>query len=121
MRQLGQILVDDGLITAQQLDEATARHQAEKISLGRVLIEAGHVTERDLVRALASQIGIPFVDLSEYEIDARAATLISDTMAKRYTALPIGFQSGKLVVAMSDPANVLALDDIRTITGEAFG
>ena len=118
MRQLGQILVDDGLITAQQLDEATARHQAEKISLGRVLIEAGHVTERDLVRALASQIGIPFVDLSEYEIDARAATLISDTMAKRYTALPIGFQSGKLVVAMSDPANVLALDDIRTITGE---
>lgn len=118
MRQLGQILVEDGLISAAQLEEATDRHRAEKISLGRVLIESGHVTESDLVRALASQIGIPFVDLQDYDIDPRAATLLSDKIAKRYTALPIGFQGGKLIVAMSDPANVLALDDIRTVTGQ---
>ncbi|HEX9766983.1 MAG TPA: type IV-A pilus assembly ATPase PilB [Nitriliruptorales bacterium] len=117
MRQLGQILVDEGLITLQQLDEAQQLQQRLGKSLGRILIDQGHVVERDLVSALATQIGMDFVDLSEIDIDPSAVGTISDSIARRYNALPIRYEDGKLVVAMSDPANVFALDDIRTITG----
>jgi len=117
VKQLGQILVDSGLITSEQLGEAQDLQRAQGRSLGRVLIDKGYVGERDLVRALAEQIGMPFVDLSETDVDPRAVTSISETIARRYTALPIRFDDGRLIVAMSDPANVFALDDIRTITG----
>jgi type IV pilus assembly protein PilB len=69
------------------------------------------------VRALAEQVGLEFVDLTEYPIEATAAALLPDTLARRYRALPIGERDGSLLVAMSDPANVYALDDIRTVTG----
>ncbi len=117
MRQLGQILVDDGLISTEQLGEAQDIQRTLGKSLGRVLIDKAYVNERDLVRALAQQIGMTFVDLQEIDVDARAVTTISDVICKRYTAIPIAYEGDKLVVAMSDPANVFALDDIRTITG----
>ncbi|MBW3663964.1 MAG: type IV-A pilus assembly ATPase PilB [Actinobacteria bacterium] len=117
MRQLGQILIEEGLISDEQLRTAQEIQQQHGRSLGRVLIDRGHVTERDLVRALATQIGMDFVDLSDEEVDATAVTAISETLARRYNALPIGYENGRLVVAMSDPANVFALDDIRAITG----
>jgi type IV pilus assembly protein PilB len=117
MRQLGQILVEDGLITTDQLTEAQEIQRTLGKSLGRVLIDKAYVTERDLVSALAKQIGMEFVDLQDVDVDANAVTRISDTIARRYNAIPIKYDQGKLVVAMSDPANVFALDDIRTITG----
>ncbi|HLF69991.1 MAG TPA: ATPase, T2SS/T4P/T4SS family, partial [Actinomycetota bacterium] len=86
--------------------------------LGRVLIDKGFVTESNLFALLAKQIGLDFVDLTEIQIDAAAASLIPESLARRYKALPIGFVDGKLVVAMSDPANVVARDDIRTLTGQ---
>jgi type IV pilus assembly protein PilB len=116
-KQLGEVLLEDGLVTYEQLAEATEEQTRTGRSLGRVLIDLGFVDEQDLVSALAKQIGLPFVDLGEYPIDPAAASMISDGLAKRYSALPIGFDESKLVVAMSDPANVFALDDIRTITG----
>jgi type IV pilus assembly protein PilB len=117
MKQLGTVLIDTGLISPEQLAEAQQLQRDLGKSLGRVLIDKNYVTERDLVRALAEQIGMPFVDLGEHKIDARAVTTVSEKLAKRYTLMPIGFEDGKLVVAMSDPANVFALDDIRTVTG----
>jgi type IV pilus assembly protein PilB len=117
VRQLGQILVEDGLITTVQLEEAQEVQRSLGKSLGRVLIDKGYVVERDLVSALAQQIGMEFVDLPDYNVDPNAVTRISDTIAKRYNAIPIAIDGGKLVVAMSDPANVFAVDDIRTITG----
>src|SRR5687768_4028208 len=104
MRQLGEVLLEQGLITQQQLDESVDEQQRLGKSLGRILIDKSLVTERDLVSALAKQIGMDFVDLSDFDIDASASALISDTIAKRYNALPIGYQDGRLVVAMSDPA-----------------
>ncbi|MBW3562204.1 MAG: type IV-A pilus assembly ATPase PilB [Actinobacteria bacterium] len=117
MRQLGQVLLDEGLISQEQLQQAQEEQRRLGKSLGRILIDARLVTERDLVSALSSQIGMKFVDLSEVDIDPSAAATISDTIAKRYNALPIRFEDDKLVVAMSDPANVFAIDDIRTMTG----
>src|SRR5947209_8475471 len=116
-RQLGEVLLEEELITLEQLDEALAEQSRNGRALGRVLIDLGFIVEQDLVSALAKQIGLPFVDLSDYPVDPAAASLISDSLAKRYSALPIGYEDSKLVVAMSDPANVFALDDIRTITG----
>src|SRR3989337_2671168 len=116
-KQLGQILLEQGLLTQEQLDRALEEHRNTPESLGRVLIYLGYIRERDLVAALAEQVGLEFVDLAEYHIDAAATALVPETVSRRYRALPIGERDGKLLVAVSDPANVYALDDIRSITG----
>jgi type IV pilus assembly protein PilB len=116
-KQLGQIMLELGFITTEQLDLALEEHRRSPKSLGRVLIDMGYIKEGDLVRALAEQVGLEFVDLDEFPIDATATALLPEALARRYRALPIGERDGKLLVAMSDPANVYALDDIRTITG----
>jgi type IV pilus assembly protein PilB len=116
-KQLGQILIELGYITAAQLETALEEHRKTPKSLGRVLIDLGMIRESDLVRALAEQVGLEFVDLSEFQVDAVSTALLPEALARRYRALPIGEREGRLIVAMSDPANVYALDDIRTITG----
>ncbi|MTV25537.1 type II secretion system protein GspE [Nitriliruptoraceae bacterium ZYF776] len=116
MRQLAQILLDQGLISHEQLRDAEEEHRTTGRSLGRILVDRGAVTEKDLVVALATQIGLGFVDLAESEVDVRATTLVPDSLARRHVLLPVGFEDGKLVVAMSDPSNVVAIDDVRTVT-----
>ena len=116
-KQLGQILIELGLITPEQLETALEEHQKTPKALGRVLIDLGMIKEADLVRALADQVGLEFVDLTDTQIDPASTALLPEALARRYRALPIGDRDGKLLVAMSDPANVYALDDIRTITG----
>ena len=116
-KQLGQILIELGLITPEQLETALDEHQKTPKALGRVLIDLGMIKEADLVRALAEQVGLEFVDLTDTQIDPASTALLPEALARRYRALPIGDRDGKLLVAMSDPANVYALDDIRTITG----
>jgi type IV pilus assembly protein PilB len=116
-KQLGQILIELGYITAEQLETALEEHRKTPKSLGRVLIDMGMIKEADLVRALAEQVGLEFVDLNEFPIDATATVLLPEALSRRYRAIPIGERDGRLLVAMSDPANVYALDDIRTITG----
>jgi type IV pilus assembly protein PilB len=116
-KQLGQILIELGYITQEQLETALEEHRKTPKSLGRVLIDLGMIKEADLVRALAEQVGLEFVDLNEFPIDATATVLLPEALSRRYRAIPIGERDGRLLVAMSDPANVYALDDIRTITG----
>jgi type IV pilus assembly protein PilB len=116
-KQLGQILIELGYIRPDQLEIALEEHRKTPKSLGRVLIDLGMIKESDLVRALAEQVGLEFVDLADFPIDSVATSLLPEALARRYKALPIGERDGKLLVAMSDPANVYALDDIRTITG----
>jgi type IV pilus assembly protein PilB len=116
MKNLGHILVERGLISPEQLAAAEEQQRSTGRSLSRVLVDGRMVTEKDLVAALAAQIGMGFVDLAEAEIDPRAAIMVNETILRRHGVLPIGFEDGKLVVAMSDPANVVAIDDIRTLT-----
>src|SRR4051794_9715865 len=116
-KQLGTLLVEAGLLTEDGLSAALMEQAQTGKSLGRILIDNGLVTEADLVATLAAQIGLDYVDLSEATIDPAATVLITPALARRYQALPIGWDDGKLVVAMADPSNVFAIDDIRTITG----
>jgi type IV pilus assembly protein PilB len=117
VKQLGDILLEDGLVTQQQLFDAYDEHQKAGRALGRVLVDRGVLTESQLVAALAQQIGMKFVDLAEYPIDGAALASVPQAVCRRYNALPIGYEDGKLLVAMSDPANVFAIDDMRSITG----
>ena len=117
MKQLGDILLEDGLVTRNQLDDGLRRAPASGRSLGRVLVDQGILSESQLVAALAQQIGLRFVDLTEFPVDGSAVSRVPERVCRRYTALPIGYEDGKLLVAMADPANVFAIDDIRSITG----
>ena len=114
--RLGALLVQANLLTQAQLDRALAEQAQTQRSLGRILIDDGLVTEGDLVAMLSRQIGLEFVDLSELAVDPSAASLISATQARRYQAFPVGWEEDRLVLAMADPSNVFAIDDIRTVT-----
>ena len=113
--QLEALLVQRGLVTAAQLVTAVAEQQRTGASLMRVLVQLGLVAESDLVATIAAQLGMEFVDLAVYPVDPIAVAIISDSLARRYQALPIAWDDGVLVVAMADPANVLAIDDIRSM------
>jgi len=114
---LGTVLLEEGLITEAVLNQAIELTKEKDHPLGRVLVDEGFLPESDLVRALARHIGIEFVDLGEITVDPAAASLVPDGLARRYAALPVGFEDDKLVIAMADPGNVLAVDDIRAISG----
>lgn len=117
MKQLGDILLEGGLVSEDQLVGAYEEQQRQGRSLGRVLVDSGVLTEAQLVAALAMQIGLRFVELTDYPVDGSAIGRVPGTVARRHTALPIGFEEGRLLVAMADPANVFAIDDLRSITG----
>ena len=117
MKQLGDILLEGGHVTPDQLTSALEQQRRLGRSLGRVLVDLGVLSEGQLVAALATQIGLKFVDLSDYPVDGSAVSRVPDTVCRRHNALPIGYEDGKLVVAMADPANVFAVDDMRAMTG----
>jgi type IV pilus assembly protein PilB len=117
VKQLGDILLEGGHVTREQLEHAVQEQRRLGRSLGRVLVDLGVLSEQQLVAALATQIGMRFVDLSDHPVDGSAVSRVPDTVCRRHNALPIGYEDGKLVVAMADPANVFAIDDIRAATG----
>ena len=119
MKQLGDILLEEGLVTEGQLMAALDEQSARGESLGRVLVEIGMLTEAQLVQALARQVGMDFVDLTEYPVDRASVAMLPGTVCRRYTVLPVGFSDGWLVLAMANPGNVVAVDDVRAISGMA--
>ena len=117
MKQLGDILLESGLVSRDQLDAAVIEQNRLGRSLGRVLVDQGVLTEAQLVASLATQIGMRFVDLADVQVDGSALARVPGHVARRHTAIPIGHEEGRLVVAMADPANVFAIDDIRSVAG----
>ena len=116
-RPLADVLLEEGLISREDLARAQAEQRRHGRSLGRVLLDLGLFTEAGLVSALAKHLGLDFVDLSEVDIDQIAASMLPERLARRYGVFPFAFDdSGKLKVAMSDPSNIIALDDMRTMT-----
>ncbi|WP_296666857.1 ATPase, T2SS/T4P/T4SS family [Demequina sp.] len=116
MKQLGTILLEDGALTEDQLVDAIDEQQERGQSLGRTLVEMGFISEGQLVRALASQVGMEFVELADFPVDRAAVALVPAAVCRRHTVLPVSIGDGVIKVAMSNPGNVVAVDDIRTIT-----
>jgi type IV pilus assembly protein PilB len=119
VKQLGQILLDDGLVTDSQLAAALTEQRVRGMSLGRTLVEIGMLTERQLVAALASQVGMAFIDLDEYPVDRMAVSLVPGSLCRRHIVLPIAIEDGVLVLATANAGNVVAVDDVRTYCGMA--
>src|SRR5450755_4623077 len=99
MKQLGDILLENGLVSGTQLATAYDEHQRSGRSLGRVLVEQGVLSESQLVAALATQIGLRFVDLNDFSVDGSAVSRVPESVCRRYTALPIAYEDGKPPVA----------------------
>ncbi|WP_129338913.1 GspE/PulE family protein [Cellulomonas endophytica] len=119
MRQLGQILLDEGLVTESQLTAALAEQRVRGQSLGRTLVEIGLLDERQLVAALAAQVGMAFIDLEDYPVDRMAVSLVPGALCRRHVVLPIAIEDGVLVLATANAGNVVAVDDVRTYCGMA--
>jgi type IV pilus assembly protein PilB len=116
-QRLGVLLMRAGIITERQLTDALEVHKATGSPLGRVLVDLGYATQGAILSVMAKQIGIPYIDFSTTRPDANAVAAVPRDLAVRYTLMPVEVDDGQLVVAMADPQNVLALDDLRIITG----
>ncbi|MHB0975699.1 MAG: GspE/PulE family protein [Candidatus Aquicultorales bacterium] len=114
-KRIGEILIQAGVIDEEQLVQALAGQNGS--FLGSTLIKMGYASERDIAVALASQLNLEFIDVASFQVDPSAAAQITEETARRHLLLPIAFEDGKLTVAMSDPTNVLAIDDLRIMTG----
>ena len=114
--RLGRLLVGMGLITDEQLAEATS--VANGRPLPHVLEELGISTEIAVAQAVAESMCLPFVDIAAYDSDPSVALLLKTELMERYAVLPLGIEDGELVLAMVDPANIFAIDDVRIVTGK---
>jgi len=117
-RFLSDVIVELGLASRQQVDTAIEAARVSGETPEAMLVRSGTLSPDGLSQALAERYGLDYVDLATFNIDMAAANLVSSQVAKRYDALPIAFLDDRtLLVAMSDPANVLAIDDIAILTG----
>ncbi|MEI7815216.1 MAG: ATPase, T2SS/T4P/T4SS family [Coriobacteriia bacterium] len=116
-QRLGQLLMRAGIISEAELNDALEIHWAAGNPIGRVLVDLGYATHGDILSVMAKQIGIEYVDFGERHPQPEAVALVARDMATRYTLMPVEVLDGVLLVAMADPQNVLALDDLRILTG----
>ena len=116
-KRLGDILIDSKLLTPTQLESALEVKKASGSRLGEVLVGLGLVADIDIAQALARQLNVPYVSPEQITIDPQVAKIISEQSARRYWAVPVARDGNAITVAMSDPLNVFALDDISLLTG----
>ncbi len=114
--RLGDILVAEGIITDAQLKEALAEQKRSGQKLGATLIQLGFIDQQILFNVLADQFGIPYVDISTMVIDPKIPKIITEALAKKHSLIPIKLDGNVLTVAMADPLDMIAQDDIRLVT-----
>jgi type IV pilus assembly protein PilB len=115
-KRLGDMLVEAGLISEQQL-LSTLKDKSPSQKLGDALLEKGYITEQQLIQVLELQLGIPHISLYQYPFDTRLFHLVPKEVARRNNLIPIKKEGEKLFVAMSDPMDFYAIDDLRLTTG----
>jgi type IV pilus assembly protein PilB len=115
--RLGELLTKAGLITSDQLKEALKAQKESGGKLGETLIRLGMVSEEDITECLSQQFGVPSINLAHFEIDAGVIKLIPSEVARKYNILPVNKTGATLTIAMADPTNVFAMDDIKFMTG----
>ena len=115
--RLGDILVSSGIINNDQLEKALIIQKQKGLKLGETFIEEKMLTEDQIMGVLEFQLGIPYIDLNKYYIDPKAPKVISESLALKHELIPISMVRGKLMIAMSDPLDIVAIDDVRLTTG----
>src|SRR2546427_728824 len=114
---LGQILLDEKMVSREQLDRAIQMQHRSGGHLGRILVEQGALSEQQLAKVLSIQWGMPYVELASLEIDPDVVKVVPQHLAHRHKVLAIEKTRKKLKLAISDPLNVVAFDDVRLVTG----
>lgn len=115
-KRLGDLLVESGLISEEQLN-STLRSKSADEKLGDALLREGYITEQQLIEVLEFQLGIPHINIFQYPIDPDVIQLVPKELAKRHYALPIRRDKNKLLVAMADPMDYFAIEELRMATG----
>jgi type IV pilus assembly protein PilB len=117
--RLGELLVGNNLITKDQLKQALAEQKSAggQMRLGSILIRDSLITEADLTSFLSKQYGVPTINLADYEVDAQVIKIIPAEIATKYQIVPVNRAGSTLIIAMSDPSNIFAIDDIKFMTG----
>jgi type IV pilus assembly protein PilB len=116
-QRLGDLLVKEKVITPEQLEQATKLQKESHTRLASALVKLGFLSDEDVTNFLSRQYGVPAINLSYFEIDPAVVKLIPYETAKRYQILPLSRVGASLTIAMVDPTNVFAMDDIKFMTG----
>ncbi len=116
-QRLGDLLVKEKVITQEQLDQALKVQKESGTRLGSILVKLGYLSDEDVTNFLSRQYGVPAINLAYFEIDPTVVKLIPYETAKRYQILPLSRVGASLTIAMVDPTNVFAMDDIKFMTG----
>ncbi|MDF2592891.1 MAG: type secretion system protein GspE [Clostridia bacterium] len=115
--KLGNILVQAGLINTEQLEAILQNQTNKNKKLGELVVEAGYASDEEIVQLLEYQLGIPSMDLNKFYVDPEIPKVLNENLARKYIVLPVGIQKDSITVAMADPLNIIALDDIAIATG----
>jgi len=117
LSRIGELLVKAGKITQDQLQDSLTAQQKEGGRLGTHLVKLGFIEDEDLVEFLSQRYGVPAINLNEVEVDEGIIKIIPPDVARKYTIIPVSKAGAKLTIAMVDPTNVFAMDDIKFMTG----
>jgi type IV pilus assembly protein PilB len=117
MARLGELLVRENMISTQQLQQAQDEQKKNGSRLGASLVKLGMLNEQELLSFLSKQYHVPSINLEEFKIDAEVLKLISEEVATKHQVVPVHRAGASLVVAMADPSNIFAIDDIKFLTG----
>ena len=115
-KRIGELLLERGVITQAQLEQALTRQKAQGGLLGQVLVHLGFVTEEEVALALTAQYGFPFLPLENYEIDEAIIAAVPVQVARQYCLIPIDRIGNALTLAMADPSNTQAIEDVEVLT-----
>lgn len=116
-KQLGDLLIERGIINQRQLEKALALQKEKGGLIGEILVEQGAAKEEDIAQALTAQYGFPYLPLGNYEIDQEIINIVPARVARQYLLIPIDKVSNNLTIAMSNPLNIQAVEDIELISG----
>lgn len=114
---LGELLVQEGKITAEELKRCLLIQEESREQLGEILLKKELITEDELLTTLGKQVGLPRVDLQKVEIDEQALLAIDEKLARRYHIFPVQIQHKTITIATSDPFNMTVVDDLFLLTG----
>ncbi len=112
-RRLGELLIEAGYINEEQLKEALVRQKEIGQRLGSTLVQLGYLNEQSLIEVLEFQLGVPHVNISKRKVDPAVASLVPENVARKYKCFAVELQGNKLLLAMVDPTDVIALDDLK--------
>src|SRR5215475_10542600 len=115
--KLGELLLKENMVTPQQLQEALSHQKMNGGKLGKAFVSLGYVKDEEITSLLSRQYGVPSINLDHFEVDPAIIKIIPAETARKYQILPLSRSGATLTIAMADPTNVFAMDDIKFMTG----